>query len=188
MGVTGLFFGSFNPIHNGHLAIARYLLDEEYCRKVWFVVSPQNPWKKDQSLLDEQKRFWMVKEAIAGDNRMKACDQEFRMSRPSYTYQTLQTFSREFPGLQFSLIMGGDNLRNFHLWKDYEKIIALYPVLVYPRPGETVPVLQGVNITLVDAPLTSVSSTEIRDKVKIGKDVAGEVPDEILPWVLEYYK
>ena len=105
MGVTGLFFGSFNPIHNGHLAIARYLLDEEYCREVWFVVSPQNPWKKDQSLLDEQKRFWMVKEAIAGDNRMKACDQEFRMSRPSYTYQTLQTFSREFPGLQFSRIM-----------------------------------------------------------------------------------
>ena len=109
---------------------------------------------------------------------MKACDQEFRMSRPSYSYQTLQTFSREFPGLQFSLIMGGDNLRNFHLWKDYEKILALFPVLVYPRPGETVPVLQGVNITLVDAPLTSVSSTEIRDKVKIGKDVAGEMSED----------
>ena len=84
--------------------------------------------------------------------------------------------------------MGGDNLRGFHLWKDYEKIVALYPVLVYPRPGETVPVLQGVNITLVDAPLTAVSSTEIRGKVKTGQDVTGEVPDEVLPLVLEYYK
>lgn len=185
--VTGLFFGSFNPIHNGHLAIARNLLDHGYCERVWFVVSPQNPWKKDLSLLDERKRFEIVETAIDGDERMEASDIEFAMPRPSYTFQTLQALEERFPADRFALIMGGDNLKKFHLWKNHEAILAHFPLLVYPRPGESLPEITDPNIVVVDAPASSISSTEIRERIAEGEDVSAFVPRAALPLILKYY-
>lgn len=181
---VGLFFGSFNPIHNGHLNIARYLLDNGYCREVWFIVSPQNPLKQEQWLLAESKRMEMVRLAIAKDGRMKACDVEFSMPKPSYTIDTLRLLSGRYSDRVFTLIIGGDNLLNFHLWKGYQGIISEYPILVYPRPHVDVSGVRYEHVTLVDAPLSDVSSTEIRGKIKRGEDVAQYVPAEVLQLVL----
>lgn len=185
---VGLFFGSFNPIHNGHLAIARYLLKVGYCRKVWFVVSPQNPWKEDRTLLDEEKRLEIVKASIRQEPGMEACDIEFSMPRPSYTYQTLQALSQKFPTLKFTLIMGGDNLLYFHLWRNYEEIQINYPILVYPRPNIYIKDVNMHNINMIDAPLSTISSTEIRKKIQAGNDISGLVSEHALSLILNYYK
>lgn len=185
---TGLFFGSFNPIHNGHLGIARYLSDKRYCEEVWFVVSPCNPFKKDQSLLPELRRFEMVQKAVADDPHLKACDVEFDMPRPSYTADTLQLLYHRFPTRRFMLVIGGDNLCDFHLWKGYEGILSRVPLLVYPRPGVPVTPADHPNVRVVDAPLFSFSSTEIRRKIAVGENISGWVPPVILPSVLEYYR
>lgn len=187
MKTTGLFFGSFNPIHNGHLAIAKYLLDQGYCTDIWFVVSPQNPWKRDISLLDEQKRFQIVEQALNGEASMEASDIEFTMPRPSYTYLTLLAFQKKYPTRCFSIIMGGDNLKNFHLWKNYSDIVNHFPVLVYPRPDESIPEIEHHNIVVIQAPMSNISSTEIRKKIAAGKDISAFVPASILPLVLKYY-
>lgn len=188
MSTIGLFFGSFNPIHNGHLLIARYLLENGFCTKVWFVVSPQNPWKEDHSLLDERKRLQIVRKAIDGDQRMEACDIEFTMPRPSYTYQTLQAIQEKYPGEHFALIIGGDNLLRFHLWKNYSQILSDFRVLVYPRLGISVPERTEPNITVVDAPVTDLSSTEIRQKVSDGEDITPYVPGAALELIQQYYE
>lgn len=184
---TGLFFGSFNPLHNGHLLMARYLLDHGYCRKIWFIVSPQNPWKEDRTLLDEQKRLEIVKAAIAAERQMEACDIEFYMPRPSYTYETLQLLSERYPDERFALIIGGDNLKDFHLWKNHLYIRAHYPLLVYPRPGILFSENHDPHVTVVDAPMTAVSSTEIREKIARGEDISSEVPAEVLELIWKYY-
>lgn len=188
MGLTGLFFGSFNPIHNGHLAIARYLLDEGYCEKIWFVVSPRNPWKEEQDLLNEEKRLEIVKKAIAGDVRLCACDIEFKMPRPSYTYQTLRVLKKDYPRQDFALIIGGDNLQKFHFWKNYQEILAENRVFVYPRPQVILPAMEEKNVVLVDAPQTAVSSTEIRQKVCEGISIAEDVPQSVVELVEKWYK
>lgn len=184
---VGLFFGSFNPIHNGHLAIARYLLQQGYCAQVWFIVSPCNPWKKDQELLDERCRLQMVRKAIQDDRRMRASDIEFSMPRPSYTYQTLQALQVRYPRRHFQLIIGGDNLSRFHDWRNYAEILASFPLLVYPRPGIKLPEHLPPSVTVADAPLTTVSSTEIREKLRRGEDISALVPAAILPLVQKYY-
>lgn len=184
---TGLFFGSFNPIHNGHIAIARYLLENGYCGSVWFIVSPQNPWKVDSILLDERKRLQIVEKAVEREERMEASDFEFSMPRPSYTYQTLEALQAKYPAMDFSLIIGGDNLQRFHLWKNYREVLADFPLIVYPRPGILIPEITGANMTIVDAPLTDISSTEIRDKVKVGEDISDRVPSVVLPLIQKYY-
>lgn len=186
--MTGLFFGSFNPVHNGHLAIARYLLDHDYCRKIWFVVSPQNPLKQDQSLLDEEKRLEIVRVALAGDVRMRACDVEFSMSRPSYTVDTLQKLEKDYSDENFALIIGSDNLRDFHLWRSHDLIEEHYPILVYPRPGVEVPAVSRKNVTLVNAPLFPVSSTEIREAIREGGDISSYVPVQALELIRKYYR
>ncbi len=185
---VGLFFGSFNPVHNGHLSIARYLLDEGHCGQVWFVVSPLNPWKTDVTLLDEKKRLELVSEAIRGEKRMKASDVEFFMPRPSYTYQTLQVLKTDYPEEKFALIMGEDNLLHFHEWKNYRQIISEYPVFVYPRPGNTFinPLEAGVKV--VDAPMTGISSTEIREKIRKGENISEFVPQGIVGKTEKYYR
>lgn len=187
MGLTGLFFGSFNPVHNGHLAIARYLLDRGICTSVWFVVSPQNPWKTDHHLLDEEIRLRLVELAVAGDERMVASDIEFTMPRPSYTYQTLKALQIKYPKMRFSLIVGGDNLRNFHLWRNYKEILAGFPLLAYPRPGVDLPEMPEADIRVLNAPLFDISSTGIRERVAAGKDISGLVPETIIPLVQQYY-
>lgn len=186
--MTGLFFGSFNPFHNGHLAIARYLLHNSYCREIWFVVSPQNPLKQDKSLLEESKRLEIVQAAIAGDSQMAVCDIEFTMPRPSYTIDTLQKLENNFPGKQFGLVIGGDNLRDFHLWRNYDKIVSRYRILVYPRPGIVIPEINWKNVTLVDAPLETVSSTEIRDMLSVGRDISSCVPPQAIDLIKKYYR
>jgi len=185
--LTGLFFGSFNPVHNGHIAIARYMLETGYCRQVWFVVSPQNPWKTDRYLLDGQKRLEIVQKAIAGEPGMKACDIEFSLPRPSYTYQTLDVLSQKYPEEKLALIIGGDNLRSFHLWRNYREIMAAYPLLVYPRPGEELPLIPGADLTLIQAPLIGLSSTGIREKLRADGDIADDVPAAALDVILQYY-
>lgn len=188
MNTVGLFFGSFNPIHNGHLLIASYLLEKGYCTKVWFIVSPQNPWKEDHSLLDEQQRLEIVRKAIGGDKRMEACDIEFTMPRPSYTYQTLQALKEKYPGEHFALIIGGDNLLRFHQWQNYRQILSEFPILVYPRLGIPVPDKTEPNITVVDAPMSDLSSTLIRQKVAEGKDISSDVPAGAVELIIKTYR
>jgi len=187
MGLTGLFFGSFNPVHNGHLTIARYVLEKGYCENIWFVISPQNPWKEEQGLLDEQKRLELVKEAIREEPHMRVCDIEFSMPRPSYTYQTLRELKEAYPGTDFALVVGGDNLQNFRYWKNYEEILSNYVLFVYPRPGIILPEIETDRVILVDAPLTAVSSTEIRRKVSRGEEITGDVPASLVERVETYY-
>ena len=188
MGKIGLFFGSFNPIHEGHLSIARYLLDNDYCKSIWLVVSPQNPWKKNRDLLQEQKRLELVRAAIAEDKRMEVCDIEFDMPRPSYTYQTLRKLRSDIPNQEFALIVGGDNLQKFQEWKNFQEILSLHTLFVYPRPGINVTHLPEGDIVLVDAPQTSISSTEIRQKIERGMSIVGDVPEIVRERIEIYYK
>ena len=185
--MTGLFFGSFNPIHNGHLKIAQYLLYKGYCQRIWFVVSPHNPLKSDRSLLDEQKRLEIVKAAISGDERMQSCDVEFGLPKPSYTYATLQLLKKKWPEEEFALIIGEDNLRDFHKWRNAKEIVENYRILVYPRKGEGVSASMWENLFLIDAPLADVSSTEIREMLGEGQDISPYVPQPALPLILNYY-
>lgn len=185
--MTGLFFGSFNPIHKGHLQIAQYLIEHHLTDHILFVVSPQNPFKKAGDLLDAQKRIELVQKAIAGDNHMDASSIEFSLPKPSYTIDTLKQLSKVYPGRRFALVMGEDNLQNFHLWREYETICENYTVFVYPRPGNFIQRIQYPNIHLIDAPLFPVSSTEIREKIRAGEDITPFVPAEIHDLILNYY-
>lgn len=185
---VGLFFGSFNPIHNGHLGIARSLLAGRYCREVWFVVSPCNPFKTETSLLPERERYAIVQAAIAGEQGMRACDVEFDMPKPSYTADTLRRLEMLYPGMRFLLIMGGDNVARFPGWKDYQWIEHHVPILVYPRPGVKPALPPEMNATLVDAPLFSVSATDVRNFVCQGKDITAYVPSSALPLILVAYR
>lgn len=186
--MTGLFFGSFNPIHKGHLAIAQYFLNEGYCGEVWFVVSPQNPCKEDRALLDEQKRLEIVRAAIARDGRMQACDIEFGMARPSYTFETLRLIKEKWPEKDFVLIIGEDNLHGFYKWRNAEKIAEICRILAYPRKGSaSSSKTKWGSCLLVDAPLADVSSTKIREMLVRGEDISLYEPEEAVPLILKYY-
>ena len=184
---TGLFFGSFNPIHNGHLGIARSLLEGGYCGEVWFVVSPCNPFKRESSLLPERTRYAIVEAAIAGERGMNACDVEFDMPRPSYTADTLRRLEAAHPGRPFALVIGGDNVEHFSGWKDYKWIERNLPILVYPRPGIQPTLPPEMGATLVEAPLSPLSATEIRARTRRGEDISACVPAAALPLILKAY-
>ena len=184
--VTGLFFGSFNPIHVGHVGIARYLLTEGLCDEVWFIVSPCNPFKVDRFLLPEAERLEIVKAAIRNDTRMKACDVEFTMPKPSYTVDTLRLLFEKYPGRKFVLVIGEDNVSAFPKWKDSRWILENCPMFVYPRSGERANLLPGMR--LVQAPLFPLSATEIREMIITGEDISGLVPGEALPLVKNFYR
>ena len=183
--VTGLFFGSFNPIHEGHVGIARYLLEQGLCDEVWFIVSPCNPFKVDRFLLPEAERLEIAKAAIR-DIRMKACDIEFTMPKPSYTVDTLRLLFDKYPDREFILVIGGDNVSAFPKWKDARWILENCPIFVYPRLGEQVDLLPGMR--LIQAPLFPLSATEIREMIMAGKDITGLVPGEAQPLVKKYYR
>jgi nicotinate-nucleotide adenylyltransferase len=178
----GLFFGSFNPIHIGHLIIANIMQDQTDLDEVWFVVSPQNPFKKQQSLLHEFDRLRMVELAIADHFHFRVTDVEFHMPRPSYTIDTLTLLSEKFPNHTFKLIVGGDNLTHFHKWKNHEVILAEYGLYVYPRPGEN-PSFGHPNIYFVEAPLMDISATFIRNAVKTGHSVKYLLPDAVEDYI-----
>lgn len=176
----GLFFGSFNPIHVGHLIIANMMATTTDLNQVWFVVSPQNPFKKNKSLLHEFDRFDMVERAIADNSRLKATDIEFSMPKPSYTIDTLTWLSEKFPQHEFRLIMGEDNLAQFGNWKNYDKILEYYGLYVYPRPRAAGSVFkEHPNVRLVTAPLLDISATFIRDCVRQNRSIRYMVPDVV---------
>ncbi len=175
----GLYFGSFNPVHHGHLIIASYISGYTSLDQVWFVVSPQNPLKPSQSLLNEYHRLHLVRTAIEGEPRLRASDIEFYLPKPSYTIDTLTYLEEKYPGHHFSVIMGSDSFQNLHKWKNATTLMQRFPILVYKRPGFEIETPQPGNITLVDAPLLQISATGIREMVKTGRSIRYLVPDSV---------
>jgi nicotinate-nucleotide adenylyltransferase len=186
----GLYFGSFNPVHVGHLIIANYILNETELEKIWFVVSPQNPLKPSANLLNEYHRIHLVRLATEDDSRIKPSDIEFSLPKPSYTVNTLAWLEEKHPEHQFSIIMGSDSFQNIHKWKNYEVILKNYPVYVYPRPGFPVTNAEEKNIRLVSAPLLEISATQVREYIREGKSVRYMVPEKVLEEMEKgaYYK
>jgi len=175
-----IFSGSFNPIHNGHLAIARETLAQDAADELWFLVSPQNPLKKNIDLFPETDRLRMVKLAIEDEKGMKASDFEFHLPRPTYTINTLEKLREYYPEHHFKLLIGGDNLVIFHKWVEYKRITDEFGLIVYPRPEfniENIP--QFPNTTIVSAPLIDLSATEIREKLVKGESIKGMVPEKV---------
>jgi len=186
----GLFGGSFNPIHVGHISLAQQLLQLAGLDEVWLMVSPQNPLKQGSSdLLDDQLRFEMAQQALKDVRGVKACDYELHLPKPSYTWNTLQHLQEDYPDHQFTLLIGGDNWQNFHRWYRADDIIRNYPIVVYPRRNsyidrEALP----ANVTVVNTELLDISSTQIRNRVRQGEDIQGMVPPVIEEQVCQYYR
>lgn len=176
---TGIFGGSFNPIHVGHIALAKAVLQQCPLDEVWLMVSPQNPLKQEADLLADELRLQLSQKALEGVGGVRAVDYEFRLPRPSYTWNTLQHLSQDYPDRQLVLLIGGDNWAHFDRWRRWKDILRNYDVIVYPRdnyPGT------------INMPLLDVSSTEIRRRVRRGESIAGMVPESIIPDVMRYYQ
>jgi len=174
---TGIYGGSFNPVHNGHIRLAHSFLAGAGLDEVWLMVSPQNPLKSHDSLLDDNTRFDMVRLAVADEARLVACDYEFRLPKPSYTWNTLQALDRDFPGREFVLLIGGDNWLHFDRWYRHDDILRSYRIAVYPRRGsdmEAAPLPPGV--TVLDIEKIDISSTQVRGLIKKGADISHLVP------------
>jgi nicotinate-nucleotide adenylyltransferase len=188
---TGLFFGSFNPIHIGHLALANYMVSFTDLDEVWFVISPHNPLKDKQSLLAQNHRLYMVKLAVENHPKFKASDIEFKLSQPSYTINTLTHLKEKYPRKKFSLIMGMDNLQNFHKWKNYEQILDKHSIYVYPRQySHAGSFINHLNIKITEAPVMEISSSFIRKAILDKKDVSCFMPEKVATYVSEmnFYK
>lgn len=183
----GLFFGSFNPVHIGHLAIANYMAEFTDLDQVWFVVSPQNPLKKAASLLEDHKRRTLLDLAVEDDPRFRVSDVEFRLPKPSYTIDTLASLRETHPAHQFVLIMGSDGLTTFSKWKNHQVIEENYDRYVYPRPGYPAEPEPAARISLVDAPQMEISSTFIRQAIREGKDVRHFLPPGVYPYITEMH-
>lgn len=171
---VGLFFGSFNPIHVGHLIIANHLVEHSTMNELWFVVTPQNPFKEKYSLLDNYSRFEMVHRAVEEYEKLRPSDIEFNLPQPNYTVNTLAYLGEKYPAFDFALIMGEDNLKSFHKWKNYEYILKNYPIFVYPRISEgDIPeeFENQTNIIRINAPIIELSSTFIRNEIKEKRNV-----------------
>lgn len=178
---VGLYFGSFNPIHHGHLLIASYILQHTALQQIWFVVSPQNPLKQAGSLLNEYHRFHLVQLAIEGAKDLRASDIEFRLPKPSFTANTLAYLEEKYPANEFSIIMGSDSLQNLPKWKSADWLLRNYPIYVYRRPGHTtLPAFPDAkDIHEIDAPLIPISSTDIRKQIREGRSIRYLVPDAV---------
>ena len=180
----GLYFGSFNPVHAGHLIIANHILNTEKIDKLWFVISPQNPLKQTYSLLNEYLRMHLLNLAIGVDNRLKASDIEFKLPKPSYTVDTLTYLEEKYPQHQFVLLMGGDNLQSLDKWKNHEKIVE-HNIYVYKRPGSNGGCYDNhPNIQYMDAPMLDISATYIRECIKQGLSIEYLVPDRVYAYLL----
>lgn len=184
---VGIFGGSFNPIHTGHIALAKSLCQQAGLDEVWLMVSPMNPFKKEATdLLTDKLRLEMAEQAVADEPKLKACDYEFHMPKPSYTWHTLQALSQDFPNVDFTLLIGGDNWASFDKWFHHEDILIHYPIVVYPRKGCDIGKVPS-GVTIVETPLLNISSTEIRQRIKEGKSIHGMVPDSIETLAMQYY-
>lgn len=184
----GLFFGSFNPIHIGHLILANYILEKSDMDELWFVVSPQNPFKDKKSLLNDHNRLDMVNLSIKNYPRMRVSDVEFGLPKPSYTIDTLTYLHEKYPDYQFSLIMGEDNLAGLHKWKNADLLVKNHQIIVYPRVFEDKQKaskynIDHNNITLITAPIIELSATEIRQMIKDNKNVRPMLPPEVFDYL-----
>lgn len=188
---VGLFFGSYNPVHIGHLAIANYMVEFTDLERLWFVVSPHNPLKQKSTLLADHHRYEMVLRAIDDDPRFRVSNIEFHLPRPSYTIDTLAYLREKYPDHEFVLIMGSDGLSTFPKWKNYQELIKNYSRYVYPRPGTGKDLLENIeNGKLVEAPMMDISSTFIRDAIAQGRDVRHFLPFKVWQYLSEmnFYK
>ncbi len=185
----GLYFGSFNPIHNGHLIIASHILNDTHCKEVWMMVSPQNPLKETKSLLNENHRLHLVQLALEDQLRIKANSTEFNLPRPSYTIDTLTYLSEKYPQHQFSIIIGSDSYLNIKKWKNVDLLLSNYSFLIYQRPNYIVPEKLPENIKIVNAPLLDISSTHIRNLIASGKSISFLVPKNVEDYIMQnnYY-
>lgn len=175
--MTGVFGGSFNPIHNAHIALGRHLLKETGLDEIWFVVSPQNPLKQQEGLMPDDFRMEMARKALKNEDGLKACDYEMHLPKPSYMWVTLQNMSRDWPDREFALIIGSDNWLDFSRWHRAGDIIRHYRIIIYPRPGYPVDkAALPATVTLADTPFIDISSTEIRRRMSAGEDYSQLVP------------
>ena len=185
----GLFFGSFNPIHIGHLIIADFVADDTNVDEVWLVVSPQNPFKKTTNLLDEKVRLHLVSIAIADNAKLKISDIEFDLARPSYTVDTLTKIREKYPDNTFFIIIGSDSLQTIETWKNSEKLLKENVFMVYERPSFSL-ATSLKNVSVLNAPLLNICATDIRKAIKNGKSIRYLVPDQVLKEIKEkgYYR
>ncbi|WP_419868938.1 nicotinate (nicotinamide) nucleotide adenylyltransferase [Chryseobacterium sp. CT-SW4] len=183
----GLFFGSFNPIHIGHLILANYILENSDMEELWFVVSPQNPFKDKKSLLSDHNRLDMVQLAIKNYPDMRVSNVEFSLPKPSYTIDTLTYLHEKYPDYSFCLIMGEDNLKSLPKWKNSETLIKNHQIIVYPRvfkeEDQDSEYIQHDNIHQIKAPIIELSATEIRNMIKEGKNVRPMLPPEVFEYL-----
>ena len=186
----GLYFGSFNPVHMGHLIIAYHVAYNTPLDQVWFIVSPQNPFKASASLLNEYHRLHMIRTAIDGENKLRASSVEFKLPKPSYTVDTLAYLKEKYPAHEFSMVMGSDGFQNIDKWKNYEVILRNHPIYIYKRPGFEIKKDFGANIIQLEAPLLEISSTRIREMIKEKRSIRFLVPDIVLEEIESnsYYK
>lgn len=186
----GLYFGSFNPIHIGHLIIANHVLNSSDVQKIWFVVSPQNPFKKTATLLNEYDRLHLVQKVVENDVRFKAIDIEFSLPKPSYTASTLTYLQEKYPSQQFQIIIGSDSFQNFSKWKNVDFITKNYKLIIYKRPGFAVSDTGKANTVILEAPLLEISATYIRQLVREKKSIRYLVPPVVEEEILSnrYYR
>jgi len=189
----GLYFGTFNPIHVGHLTIANHMAEYSDLDQVWFVVTPHSPFKKKNSLLDNHHRYQMVDQAVEDYPNLRASDIEFNLPQPNYTINTLVYLEEKYPDYEFALIMGEDNLKSFHKWKNYEGILEQHHIYVYPRISEGQRETHFDNhpkIHKVDAPIMELSSTFIRNAIKEGKNIRPMLPEHVWSYLdeMNFYK
>ncbi|MEO6669663.1 MAG: nicotinate (nicotinamide) nucleotide adenylyltransferase [Ferruginibacter sp.] len=175
----GLYFGSFNPIHVGHLIIANHIVSNTDLNELWLVVSPQNPFKNSQALLNENHRLNLVRTALEGEKKIKASNIEFKLPKPSYTINTLTYLKEKYPLYEFVIIMGSDSFQNFSNWKNALLIAKDYPIYIYKRPGFDIENILNAKIQILDAPLLEISSTHIRKLLASGKSIRYFVPDNV---------
>jgi len=183
---VGLYFGSFNPIHIGHMIIANYMVEHTDLAKLWLVVTPHNPHKQKKSLANNYDRLHLVNLAVEDNPNLLSSSIEFKLPQPSYTIDTLTYLEEKYPDTEFALIMGGDNLASLHKWKNYELMIDKYPIYVYKRPSYEVPdIAQHPNIHICEAPMLSISSSYIRGLIKEKKSIRYLVPDKVHTYLTE---
>jgi nicotinate-nucleotide adenylyltransferase len=186
----GLYFGSYNPIHIGHLIIGSHVANHTEVQQVWLIVSPQNPLKPSSVLLNEYHRLHLVQLAVEGDSQLKASDVEFKLPRPSYTIDTLTYLQEKYPQHQFSIIMGSDSFQNLPRWKNFELLVKNYSFIIYQRPGFEIHDLYTAKAQILDAPLLEISATNIRQSIKAGQSVRYLLSDTVREEIEKtgYYK
>lgn len=185
----GLYFGSFNPIHLGHLIIANFVAEHTDLDKIWFVVSPHNPLKPSNTLLNEYDRLYLVDLAIKDNPKFKSSNIEFSLPKPSYTIDTLTYLQEKFPNDEFSVIMGSDSYQNLERWKNYEQLLKHYSIIVYQRPNFEIKKIHSEKTTILEAPLIEISATLIRNLIKENKSIRYLLTDEVISYIKEnrYY-